>query len=279
MFTGTSNVKKMSHWVFLVTITLLVGCASNGNKVEDTETAYYESAQTYLENRNYTSAIERLTELQSRFPFGRYTKASTLDLIYAYYQTNDFTSALIEADRFTRLNSDNPNVDYAYFIRAMSYYELFLTNRGIFGQGDPAMRSPEQGVKAFSALNNYVNGFPDSDYRPEALKAMVILKDALARHELIVADYYIRRGAWIAAAERAKNVIEHYPGVSAVGDAYVVLIEAYDTLSLIEDRDLVLDSLQTDFPNHETLTSGTYLAPKWEEDRWWVKVLTLGLSS
>jgi outer membrane protein assembly factor BamD len=192
---------------------------------------------------------------------------------------NDYTSALVEADRFARLNPDHPDVDYAHFIRAIGYYELFLTNRGIFGKGDPAMRSPEQGVTAFSYLSQFAVQFPTSDYRPEALKAMVILKDALARHELIVADFYIRKGAWIAAAERAQVVIEHYPGVSAVGDAYVVLVEAYDALKLPEDRAIALSALMESYPNHPTLANGEYVKPVWEEDRWWVKALTLGLTS
>ncbi len=279
MFTAASGAKNISYGVILALSVLLAGCAGLNKKTADTETAYYETAQVYLEKRNYSLAIERLTELQSRFPFGRYTAASQLDLMYAQYQTNDFTSALIEADRFTRLNSDHPNIDYAWYIRAMSYYELFLANRGILGKGDPANRSPEQGKRAFSALTDYSSRFPESDHRAEALAAMVVLKDALARHELIVADYYIRRGAWLAAAERAQVVVEHYPGVSAIADAYVVLIEAYRALDLKEDQAIVLDKLTTEFPDHATLKSGRYAAPKWEEDRWWLKVLTLGLTS
>ena len=121
MFTASSSAKKIRFTVILALSVLLVGCAGFGKKTADTETAYYETAQKYLAKRNYSLAIERLTDLQSRFPFGRYASASQLDLMYAQYQTNDFTSALIEADRFTRLNSDHPNIDYAWYIRAMSY--------------------------------------------------------------------------------------------------------------------------------------------------------------
>jgi outer membrane protein assembly factor BamD len=279
MFTAVQHAKKGVLMGSLVLALALSGCASNRTQGTDSESAYYDSAQQYLGNRNYSMAVERLSELQNRFPLSRFAKASALDLMYAYFEMNDYTSALVEADRFARLNPDHPDVDYAHFIRAMGYYELFLTNRGIFGKGDPAMRSPEQGVTAFSYLSQFAVQFPTSDYRPEALKAMVILKDALARHELIVADFYIRKGAWIAAAERAQVVIEHYPGVSAVGDAYVVLVEAYDALELPEDRAIALSALMESYPNHPTLASGEYVKPVWEEDRWWVKALTLGLTS
>lgn len=279
MFPAAVTRKKLPLILALSLLVVLTGCATTGNKPADTEAAYYETAQRYLENRNFTLAVERLTELQNRFPFGRYTKASALDLMYAQYQMNDYTSALIEADRFIRLNPDHPNADYASFVRAMSYYELYLTNRGIFGRADPAQRSPQQGEKAFQALRQFTTQYADSEYRAEALTAMVILKDALARHELFVADYYIRRGAWIAAAERAQVVVSHYPGVSAVGDAYVVLVEAYRTLGLDIDAEAALSDLQQNYPKHPTLASGTYEAPKWSEDRWWVKVITLGLTS
>lgn len=258
---------------------LIAGCSSFGNKPVDTETAYYEEAQEYLQRRNYGMAIERLRELNTRFPFGRYAQASALELMYAEFQMNDFAAALVEADRFLRLNPDHPNADYAAFVNALSYYELFLTNRGVFGNGDPAKRSPEQGQKAFAALTDFTRRYADSSYRSDAMAAMIILKDALARHELYVADYYIRRGAWIAAAERAQTVVRHYPGVGASADAYVVLIEAYQAMGLSDHRAEVLAVLKQSYPDHPTLRSGDYEPPKWEEDRWWVKALTLGLSS
>lgn len=279
MFTAVLNANKHLLVSLLMVAMGLTGCAGLGTSSQDTETAYYETAQDYLDKRNFTLAVERLTALQDRFPFGRYADASALDLMYAYYGMNDFANALVEADRFTRLNAEHPDVDYAWFVRAMSYYELFLTNRGIFGKADPATRSPEQGQKAFRALTQFTARFPDSRYRSEALDAMVILKDSLARHELVVADYYIRRGAWISAAERAKTVVAHYPGVDAVGDALVVLAEAYHAMELPDDRKQVLNRLSRDYPQHPTLASGEYQPPKFEEDRWWVKVLTLGLTS
>ncbi len=265
--------------VAFISVTLFVGCAGNRNKINDTEADYYFSAQEYIGKNNHSMAIQSLTELQSRFPFGRYAKAGLLDLMYAYYESGDYTEALTESDRFTRLNSDHPNVDYAWFVRAMSYYQLYLTNTGLFGNVDPAKRSPQQATRAFQSLERYTSLYPNSEYRAEALKAMVILKDALARHELIVADYYIRRGAWIAAAERAQTVVKSFHGVSTVADALVVLVEAYAAMDMPDDQAKALETLKRDFPEHPTLTSGDYLSPKWEEDRWWVKALTLGITS
>ncbi len=106
---------------------------------------------------------------------------------------------------------------------------------------------------------------------------MIVLKDSLARHELIVADYYMRRDAWVAAAERARIVRRHYPGVSAQADALVVLIESYDVLGLEQDRAQALTQLKNEYPDHETLNEeGEYQSPYRQQDRWWLKILTLG---
>jgi len=262
-----------------MTLALLTGCANLGNKQLETEAAYYQAAQGYLAKSNNSMAIEKLTELQEKYPFGEYARASSLDLMYAYYQSGDYSTALIEADRFTRLNPDHEDVDYAAFIRSMSYFELYMENRGFFKRADPSKRSPAQGQKAFTALNNFLKKYPDSDHREDILAAMVVLKDSLARHELIAADYYVRKGAWIAAAERALSIVNHYPGVESAGDALVILVEAYNQLDQPEDREIALNRLKQEFPEHDVFSTGEYLAPKWAEDRWWVKLLTLGLTS
>ncbi|MFQ3228989.1 outer membrane protein assembly factor BamD [Reinekea sp.] len=259
-------------------IVSLAGCAGWSKQTSDTEAAYYDAAQTYLEKRNYSMAIEKLDALQSRFPFGRYSQASSIDLMYAKYQSKRFADSLITADRFTRLNADSPNIDYAWFIQAMSYYQMYMENSGIFGKADPAMRSPEQGEKAFSTMQSYLQMFPESEYRPEVVKAMVILKDSLAKHELYVADFYLRKQAWVSAADRAAAIINHYPGVAAQADAYLILIASYDALGLEEEKNIAIARLTMDFPTHDTLTSGDYIAPKHQRERWWVKALTLGIA-
>ena len=268
------------NWPTLATILLLTltlgGCSLFQNANQESEQALYEQASRHLENRNYTLAIDTLEQLEDRFPFGRYAKQLQLDLMFARYMSNDHAQALLDADRFTRLNPDHPSVDYAWYLRGMSYYRLYEQNSGITGRGDLAQRSQAQGQSAFDALSRYTQLFPDSGYREDALDTMIILKDSLARHELIVADYYMRRDAWVAAAERAQVVRQHYPGVSAQADALVVLIESYNQLGLAQDREIALATLQRDHPGHATLAEGEYQSPFLQQDRWWLKILTLG---
>lgn len=255
---------------------VLSGCSLFQSNNLESEQALYDRASEQMEKRNFSLAIETLEQLEGRFPFGRYAQQVQIDLIYARYMSRDFTQALLDADRFTRLNPDHPTVDYAWYLKGMSYYKLYQENSGLTGRGDPAQRSQQQAERAFDALRTFVSRFPESEYQPEAIKTMVLLKDALARHELIVADYYMRREAWIAAAERAQVVRQHYPGVSAQGDALVVLIESYAALGLEQDRAEALETLKDLYPEHATLSGGDYRSPYIEKDRWWLKVLTLG---
>lgn len=278
MFRAVFSLSFLQKACFLAVLVSLVGCAGMSKQTSDTETGYYEAAQQYLDKRNYTMAIEKLESLQSRFPFGRYADASSLDLMFAKYQMNNFADSLITADRYTRLNADSEHLDYAYFIQAMSYYQMYMENSGIFGKADPAMRSSEQGKRAFSSMQQFLGAFPNSGYRDELLKAMVILKDALAKHELYVADFYYRKEAWVSAADRAAAVINHYPGVTAQADAYLILIGSYDALGLESERTIAINRFSSEFPDHPTLASGSFDAPKRQSERWWVKALTLGLA-
>lgn len=277
------NAVPRGHFYSLPLLLLVLfsfsSCALFNNKIDDTEEAYYQSAQDYLDRGSYSMAIEQLETLQSRFPFGRYSEAAALELMYAYFENNDFAESLIEADRFTRFNPEHPNIDYAWFVRGMSYYQLYLQNRGLLYRADPAQRSAEQGVKAFNALSQYTARFPNSEHRDDALAASVVLKDALARHELFIAQYYVRRQAWVSAAERAKTVVDHYPGTEAVADALVIQVEAYNALNLPEESALALAQLESDHADHSVFKSGEYQQPAWMNDRWWVKIFTLGIAS
>lgn len=269
---------KLSTRLFalLLVVVTLNGCALfRGNNAES-EQALYEQASNYIDRQNFDLAIDTLEQLQNRFPFGRYAQQTQLDLMYARYRARDYAEAVLDADRFTRLNPDHPSVDYAWYLKGMSYYRLYEQNSGITGRGDLAQRSQQDGERAFAALKDYTDRYPQSAYRSEAIDTMILLKDALARHELVVADFYMRREAWIAAAERAKVVQQHYPGVTAQGDALVVLIESYDALGREDDRALALADLRAQHPNHPTLRSGEYRTPYIEQERWWVKLLTLG---
>ena len=267
-----------SSILFMTLALFLTSCASLNNQ-QNTEQAYYQAAQAYLDKSNYSLAIEKINELQQNFPFGDYAKAASLDLIYAYYQTGDFDSALVEADRFIRLNPERTEVEYADFIRSMSSFELYMENRGLFKLSDPSIRYSAESTNAFSALSSFLRAYPNSDYRTDVLAAMVILKDSIAQHELMIAEFYIRKGAWIAAAERARTIVDHYPGVTATADALVILVEAYDQLEQPADKAIALNQLTSEFPTHSSLSSGDYIAPRWKEDRWWVKLLTLGIAS
>lgn len=266
---------RLATLALLLASLVLSGC-SLFQRAPTSEQGLYDRASQQLENRNWSMAIETLNRLESRYPFGRYGQQLQLDRMYARYMSQNYAQALLDADRFTRLNPDHPNVDYAWYLKGMSYYRLYRQNAGLTGRGDLALRSQQDGRRAFGALTDYIERFPDGEYHEEAIDTLVILKDSLARHELVIADYYMRRDAWIAAAERAQIVRIHFPGVTAQADALVVLVESYDKLGLEEERALALAQLKNDYPEHPTLSTGNYRSPYLQQDRWWLKLITLG---
>ena len=213
---------------------LLTGCS--GEDADPTKglsaTELYAKAKDRLDSGDYITAIDYYETLESRYPFGKYATQSQLDVISAYYLYEEPESATAAADRFIKLNPRHPAVDYAYYMKGIinfglqdSIVDKFYT-RDIADYDQSIMR---QSYQDFSVL---VNRFPDSQYTPDAVKRMVYLRNQLARSELKVAEFYLGRRAWVAAANRAKNLLETYQGSDSIKRALQIQILAYQHLKL-----------------------------------------------
>ena len=261
-------------------ILLTYGCASKDEvEVDSTELEYYTEAQASLRGSNYSVAVERLQLLESEFPFGRYAKQAQLEIIFAYYRSADAESAKAAADRFIRLNPQHPNVDYAHYLKGVVSFDedkRFLSK--LISQ-DPSTRDPGAARESFDYFAELLRRFPNSEYAPDAQNRMKYLRNLLAATEVHVANYYIRRGAYVAAANRGRYVLEHFHGAAAVPDALAVMVEAYQLLEMHELATQALLVLVTNFPEHESLDAegnfrpGKVTLPK----RRWLQILTLGL--
>ncbi len=266
----------------LVLLLLLTyGCASNDDEdLDATELAYYTEAQTSLRTSNYSVAVDRLQLLESKFPFGRYAKQAQLEIIYAYYKSAQPEAARSAADRFIRLNPQHPNVDYAYYLKGVTSFDQ---DKGILSRFipiDPSTRDPGAARDSFDDFSELLRRFPNSEYAPDAQNRMKYLRNLLAATEVHVADYYIRRGAYVAAANRGRYVLENFQGAAAVPDALAVMVEAYQRLEMTELANQTLLVLVTNFPEHESLDEGGNFKPgigaKGNQRRW-LQILTLGL--
>lgn len=239
----------------LLLVVSLAGCAGKEAIPDNwSATRLFDEGQKALEHEDYRTAIEHLEKLESRFPFGEQTQQGQLMTAYAYYKSNDPESAIATADRFIKLNPTHPNVDYAYYIRGLAHFysrDNFLDN--IF-RLDTSTRNPESVRRSFQYFNELVQRYPSSQYAKDANQRMVYLRETLAHYELHVADYYLRRQAWLAAANRAKVIVERYQRTPYVADALAIMAEAYFQMGI---KDLATDTLlllEKNDPKHKAIS-------------------------
>jgi len=194
---------------------------------------YTEAAQE-LDAGNYKKAAEYYEKLEARYPFGRYAMQSQLDVAYAYYKAEEPEQAIAAADRFIKIYPQNPYVDYAYYLKGIVNYNRSVGFLDRYIPTDPSQRDPGSALDAFQDFSELVRLFPDSKYTPDARQRMVYLRNNLAKNEVNIARYYMKRQAYVAAANRCSYVIERFQRTSAVKDALEILIDAYKGLG--EDK-------------------------------------------
>ncbi|MDF1831343.1 MAG: outer membrane protein assembly factor BamD [Porticoccaceae bacterium] len=212
-----------------------------------------DKIRSNLDARNWSDAVVNLNAFEAQFPFGNYADQAQLELIYVYHESADYEAAMASADRFIRLHPRHPNVDYAYYMKGLS---AAVQNKGLFSHRSPideTKRDPGSARTAFATFSELITQYPDSVYAGDARQRMLELRNRLARHEIHVANYYFKRGAYLAAANRGRYVIENFQQTPAVPDALAVMAQAYYLLDL---HDLSAQSAQTlalNYPQHPAL--------------------------
>ena len=230
----------------------LCGCAQSAKDVTESWPVdrLYNEAKAALNRKNYDKAKEYYRVLETRFPFGVYGQQALLDLAYAYYKTEDPDNAIETCERFIKLHPQHAHVDYVYYLRGLAdfYRSGGLAQR--FMNLDSSQRDPATNLRAFERFSELVRRFPDSRYAPDARQRMVYLRNILAEHEVETAHYYLRRGAYLAAANRARYVVEHYARTPSVSEALAVMARAYRVLGLDELSTDALRVLRLNHPEH-----------------------------
>jgi len=209
----------------------------------------YKEAHEMLVTANYTRAIKLYDTLEGRFPYGRYAQQAILEGAYANYRAGEFATAVASCDRFIRTYPNHPNVDYAYYLKGLVN---FREDQGIFGyivEQDPSEHDPKLTKESFAAFKELVTRFPESKYAEDSIVRMRFLTNALAGYEVHVAEYYYRRGAYVAAINRAQSALVNYPRTPPNEDALIVLIRSYDALGMTQMRDDSQRVLKDTFPN------------------------------
>ncbi|MHB1186725.1 outer membrane protein assembly factor BamD [Thiobacillus sp.] len=238
----------------LLAATLALGGCGLLPEVQD-ETAGWSAQKIYAEAKdnlnsgNYERAVKLFETLEARYPFGRYAQQAQLEVAYAYYKDNEPISAIAACDRFIKLHPNHPNVDYAYYLKGLVNFNDDLGLLGNLVDQDMSERDPRAARDAFLAFKELVTRFPDSKYADDSTARMKYLVNALAGNEIHVAKYYLKRKAYVAAANRAKEVLKTYPEAPALEEALAIMVVAYDKLKLTDLRDDAQRVLTLNFPN------------------------------
>jgi outer membrane protein assembly factor BamD len=215
----------------------------------------YREAKEALDGGQYDLAIKRYETLESRFPYGRYSQQGQLEIAYAYYKQSEQASAVAATERFMKLHPNHPNVDYAYYLKGLVYFNEDLGLLGKVSRQDRTERDPKAARESFDAFKELVQRFPESKYTPDALARMKYLVNALASHEVHVARYYMKRGAYVAASNRAQYALRNYPQAPAQEEALLIMIQVYDVLGMAELRNDAERVLRKNFPDSAQLKS------------------------
>ena len=271
----------------LATFLLLASCSMFTSDKEEEELGIgmmeaelYKNALSSLESGQAKIAIQYLQTLESQFPFGGYAEQAQLELIYAHYRAFNHDAALAAADRFIRWHPEHPNVDYAFYMRGLISFTREASFIGQFLPLDITTRDPGSARESFAHFSELLVRYPNSTYGPDARKRLIYLKNMLARHEINVANYYFQRGAYVAATNRGKYVVENFQGTPAVPDGLAVMAEGYTLLGYSELANSAARVLAFNYPEHPALDANgefKYSNIATKIQRSWLNRVSLGL--
>ncbi len=245
---------------FFLLLTLLLagsGCSLLPEQVDETKdwsaNQLYSAAKEELGDGNYEKAIEYFEKLEARYPFGRYAQQAQLEIAYAYYKFDEPDLAIATADRFIKVYPRHPNVDYAWYLKGLTNFNRGKTIVDRILPQDPTQRDTVTKRAASDDFRQLTELYPGSIYARDASQRMVYLRNNLAAYELHVANYYMRRKAFVAAANRGKYVIENYQGTPSVPEALVIMVRAYQQLGARDLADDALKVVRLNYPQHPDL--------------------------
>jgi outer membrane protein assembly factor BamD len=245
----------------------LGGCGlfadKEANKKDWGAADFYKAAKEQFDSGSWDSAIKLYEQLEAKYPYGRFAQQAQLETAYAQYKQGESASAISTIDKFTKTHPNHENLDYALYLRALVNFKEDLGPLTRIASQDLADRDPKAARESFEGFKEVLVRFPQSRYAEDSRERMAYLVEALARHEIKVARYYLSRGAWLAAANRCQGAIIRFPNSPVHEDALEIMIEAYDRMGMNELRDDARKVLAKNFPAERMAKAGQNRTKPW----------------
>ncbi|MBL3600329.1 MAG: outer membrane protein assembly factor BamD [gamma proteobacterium endosymbiont of Lamellibrachia anaximandri] len=252
------------RFLWILTFLFTSGCSLLPEQIDQTKdwsaSQFYSEAKEAMRDSDYDQAIKYYEGLEARFPFGRFATQSQLDIIYAYYKNNEPDSVTAAADRFIKLHPQNPYVDYAYYLKGLTNYNRDHSFTSRFIPSDPSQRDPGAALESFKDFEQLLLLYPGSKYADDARQRMYYLRNNLAKYQIHVARYYMKRNAYLAAANRANRVVANFQRSTVVQEALEIMVDAYTRLEM---EDLANDAKRVLTLNQQ---KGTFNVPGRDDD-------------
>lgn len=261
--------KNILPAIFCFLAVLCTGCANTGDK-DDTAgmsaQQIFQAAKEAEADGTWDKAVKYLERLEARYPYGTYAQQAQLEMCYAHWKDNETEQAIAACDRFLKLHPNHSAVDYVLYLKGLIYFNEDLGYVAYLGSTDPTERDSLAAKESFMAFSELLRRFPESNYADDARQRLRYLLNAMAQNEIHIARYYLKRQAYLAAVNRAQNVLEAYPNTPSNEEALFIMVLSYDALGL---KDLKADTqrvLEQNFPQSHFLTQGldVYKTPWWK---------------
>lgn len=260
-------IQRLALLALLAASLALVGCSAppKDSSPSDTADRLYREARDDMDAGSYVRAIKALERVEGLAAGSLLAQQALLDMAYLNWRTGERAQALTAVERFIKLNPSSPALDYAMYLRGVINFNDNLGLLGTIGGQQLSERDQAASRDAWQAFKQLTEQFPDSRYTPDAQQRMAYIVNSLAEYEVHVARYYFRRGAYLAAANRAQHAVTEFAQSPAVEEALYILVQSYDKLALAQLRDDAERVLLKNYPDSPFIGGGLAARQK----SWW----------